>query len=113
MAVDMMMVGLTIAQMTGFDETKTKSLFDAVHQKLSALREEGIIVLDARQAVVLPPSQVLEPQDLIPNVPEDVIERIREAMKTSQGMAALKREEDNLCVPNPSVFVSQTMRWRS
>ena len=113
MAVDMMMVGLMIAQMMGFDETKTKPLFDAVHQKLSALREEGIIVIDARQAVVLPPSQVLEPQDLIPNVPEDVIERIREAMKKSQGMAALKRDEDNLCAQKPSVFVSQTMRWRS
>ena len=75
MAVDMMMVGVTIAQMTNFDETKTKPLFDAVQQKLSALRDQGVIVLDVRSAVALPPNLVLEPQDLIPNVPEEVIKR--------------------------------------
>lgn len=75
MAVDMMMVGVTIAQMTNFDETKTKPLFDAVQQKLSALRDQGVIVLDVRSAVALPPNLVIEPQDLIPNVPEEVIKR--------------------------------------
>ena len=71
----MMMVGVTIAQMTNFDETKTKPLFDAVQQKLAALRDQGVIVLDVRSAVALPPNLVLEPQDLIPNVPEEVIKR--------------------------------------
>lgn len=81
MAVDMMMVGVTIAQMTNFDEEKTGPLFEMVHQKLAQLRDEGIIVLDAGTAVALPPELVIEPQDLIPNVPEDVIKRNQEAMK--------------------------------
>ena len=37
-AVDMMMVGVTIAQMTNFDEEKTGPLFETVHQKLAQLR---------------------------------------------------------------------------
>lgn len=81
MAVDMMMVGVTIAQMTNFDEEKTGPLFEMVHQTLAQLRDEGIIVLDAGTAVALPPELVIEPQDLIPNVPEDVIKRNQEAMK--------------------------------
>ncbi len=81
MAVDMMMVGVTIAQMTNFDEEKTGPLFETVHQKLAQLRDEGIIVLDAGMAVALPPELVIEPQDLIPNVPDDVIKRNQEAIK--------------------------------
>ena len=81
MAVDMMMVGVTIAQMTNFDEEKTGPLFETVHQKLAQLRDEGIIVLDAGMAVALPPELVMEPQDLIPNVPDDVIKRNQEAIK--------------------------------
>lgn len=38
-------------------------------------------MLDAGTAVALPPELVIEPQDLIPNVPEDVIKRNQEAMK--------------------------------
>ena len=86
-AVDMMMVGVTIAQMTNFDETKTKPLFDAVQHKLSALRDQGVIVLDVRSAVALPPNLVLEPQDLIPNVPEEVIKR-------NQAVAAERKTGD-------------------
>lgn len=81
MAVDMMMVGLTIAQMSEFDEKKTKPLFDEVQQKLMKLREQGVIVLDASQVIALPPELVIEPQDLISNVPEDVIELNREMKK--------------------------------
>ena len=84
MAVDMMMVGVTIAQMTNFDETKTKPRLDAVQQKLSALRDQGVIVLDVRSAVALPPNLVLEPQDLIPNVPEEVIKRNQAVMADRQ-----------------------------
>ena len=50
MAVDMMMVGVTIAQMTNFDEEKTGPLFETVHQKLAQLRDEGIIVLNTAAA---------------------------------------------------------------
>lgn len=82
MAVDMLMVGSTIAQMTGFDESKTGPLFAAVEEKLMALREEGVIVLDTHAAVALPPQWVIAPQDLIPNVPEDVIRRNQAVMKT-------------------------------
>ena len=81
MAVDMMMVGVTIAQMTEFDEKKTKPIFDEVQQKLTQLREQGVIVLDAGNVIALPPELVIEPQDLISNVPEDVIERNKEALK--------------------------------
>ena len=89
MAVDMMMVGVTIAQMTNFDEAKTKPLFDAVQQKLSALRDQDVIVLDVRSAVALPPNLVLEPQDLIPNVPEEVIKR-------NQAVAADRKTGDSI-----------------
>ena len=67
--------------MTEFDEKKTKPIFDEVQQKLTQLREQGVIVLDAGNVIALPPELVIEPQDLISNVPEDVIERNKEALK--------------------------------
>ena len=70
MTADMMQISEAVAVMSKGNIHEAERLFRIGAETMARLREEGIVVIDAKNVLSAPPEAMLRPSDLIPNAPD-------------------------------------------
>ncbi len=70
MAADMMQISEAVALMSKGNIHEAERLFKLGAETMERLREEGVVVIEAKNVLSAPPEAVLRPSDLIPNAPD-------------------------------------------
>lgn len=70
MTADMMQISEAVALMSKGNIHEAERLFRIGAETMERLREEGVVVIEAKNVLSAPPEAVLRPSDLIPNAPD-------------------------------------------
>lgn len=70
MTADMMQISEAVALMSKGNIHEAERLFRMGAETMERLREEGVVVIEAKNVLSAPPEAVLRPSDLIPNAPD-------------------------------------------
>ena len=70
MTADMMQISEAVALMSKGNIHEAERLFKLGAETMERLREEGVVVIEAKNVLSAPPEAVLRPSDLIPNAPD-------------------------------------------
>ena len=70
MTADMMQISEAVALMSKGNIHEAERLFKIGAETMERLREEGVVVIEAKNVLSAPPEAVLRPSDLIPNAPD-------------------------------------------
>lgn len=70
MTADMMQISEAVALMSKGNIHEAERLFKLGAETMERLREEGVVVIDAKNVLSAPPEAMLRPSDLIPNAPD-------------------------------------------
>ena len=70
MTADMMQISEAVALMSRGNIHEAERLFRIGAETMERLREEGVVVIEAKNVLSAPPEAVLRPSDLIPNAPD-------------------------------------------
>lgn len=70
MTADMMQISEAVAVMSKGNIHEAERLFRIGAETMARLRDEGVVVIDAKNVLSAPPEAMLRPSDLIPNAPD-------------------------------------------
>lgn len=70
MTADMMQISEAVAVMSKGNIREAERLFRIGAETMARLREEGVVVIEAKNVLSAPPEAMLRPSDLIPNAPD-------------------------------------------